>query len=159
MLLRGCTALLMLCGMHRKARVPCLQAAGREEGGGGWSIAAGWDGVTSWGGRQWEEWRDRPAHWWEATKQTAGELKEQPGRWWDATKQSAEGWRERLSWQGVEEWQQRHWAAFEERQKARLQALKEQQEAKFEAWEERQRLHIARGEQRVPREIAAFQEW
>lgn len=140
-------------------RVPCVQAAGEEAGGGSWSIGAGWDSAKAWGGRQWEEWWEQPGQWWDATKQAAEGWREQPGQWWDGTKQAAEGWREKLSWRGVEEWQQRHWEAFEERQAARLQALKEQQAAKFEAWEERQRLHIARGQQRVRREIAAFEEW
>lgn len=158
MLLRLCLWLAH-CTHCSLKRVPCVQAAAEIPGGGGWSIGAGWDGARRWGERQWEEWRGQPAQWWESTKQTAGEWQEQPGRWWEASKEAAEEWRQRLSWQGLQEWQQRHWESFEARQKAWVEARKEQQQAKWEEWEERQRLHIARGQQRVRREIAAFEEW
>jgi hypothetical protein len=88
---------------------------------------------------------------------------EQAGQWLSAAGEAAAGWQQALSWEGFEEWQERHWRAFEERQRRRLAELTDEQRERWLAWEERQRQRLGElseeGQQVVRREIEAFERW
>lgn len=67
--------------------------------------------------------------------------RERAGQWWSATRNAAAAGQHSLSWQGFEEWQERHWRGFEERQRRRLGELTDE------------------GQQAVQHEIQAFETW
>lgn len=133
----------------------CTHPAGVQVGGGGGSGPGG--GASSGSGPVGGASSDSGWDWnWEGAKARAGSLwedwKQAPHQWAEAARQTGEGWRQRFSWQAVEEWQERHWRAFEERQRARLAALNEEQRQLWEEWSQE-------GGKLLRREVGAFEEW